>query len=146
MFLISKLGKRFLTLSTLLISSICYIMVGLIGVYWTNSKPLTAWLVLIFFLTAIFLASFGLMPIAWILLSEIFPMKSRNITCSAGTAYSYLLIFFMIKYYLDFSKFVNFYNTFTIFGISGLFGAVYFYFYLPETENKTLQDISAFFK
>ncbi|XP_008184642.1 facilitated trehalose transporter Tret1 isoform X2 [Acyrthosiphon pisum] len=145
-FFISKFGKRFLTLSALLICSICYIMIGLIGVYWTNSKPLTAWLVLIFFLTTIFLASFGIMPIAWILLSEIFPMKSRNITCSAGTAFGYLMTFFMIKYYLDFSNFVNFYNTFTIFGISGLFGAVYFYFYLPETENKTLQDISAFFK
>lgn len=52
----------------------------------------------------------------------------------------------MIKYYLELSNFVNFYNTFTLFGISGLFGTVYFYFYLPETENKTLQEISEFFK
>ncbi|XP_029346023.1 facilitated trehalose transporter Tret1 isoform X2 [Acyrthosiphon pisum] len=145
-FLINKLGKRFLTLSTLLICSICYILIGLIGVYWTNSKPITSWLVLILFLTTTFMSSLGIMPIAWILLTEIFPMKSRNITCSAGGAMGYLISFFMIKYYLELSNFVNFYNTFTLFGISGLFGAVYFYFYLPETENKTLQEISEFFK
>jgi len=72
--------------------------------------------------------------------------RSRNITCSAGGAMGYLISFFMIKYYLELSNFVNFYNTFTLFGISGLFGTVYFYFYLPETENKTLQEISEFFK
>lgn len=58
----------------------------------------------------------------------------------------YLISFFMIKYYLELSSLVNFYNTFTLFGTSGLFGTVYFYFYLPETENKTLQEISEFFK
>lgn len=171
-FLISKLGKRFLTLSTLLICSICYILIGLIGVYWTNSKPITSWLVLILFLTTTFMSSLGIMPIAWVLLTELFPMKwaykikrflfdliliqlfalflinfrSRNITCSAGGAMGYLMSFFMIKYYLELSSLVNFYNTFTLFGTSGLFGTVYFYFYLPETENKTLQEISQFFK
>ncbi|XP_015374830.1 PREDICTED: facilitated trehalose transporter Tret1-like isoform X2 [Diuraphis noxia] len=145
-FLISKLGKRFLTFSTLLICSICYILIGLIGVYWTDSKSITSWFVLILFLITTFMSSLGIMPIAWVLLTEIFPMKSRNITCSIGAAMGYLISFFMIKYYLELSNFVNFYNTFTLFGISGLFGTVYFYFYLPETENKTLQEISEFFK
>ncbi|KAE9527569.1 hypothetical protein AGLY_012849 [Aphis glycines] len=145
-FLISKLGKRFLTFSTLSICSICYILIGLIGVYTTNSNSTTSWLILILFLTTTFMSSLGIMPIAWVLLTEIFPMKSRNITCSAGSAIGYLIAFFLIKYYLELSNLVNFYNTFTLFGISGLFGTVYFYFYLPETENKTLQEISEFFK
>jgi len=52
----------------------------------------------------------------------------------------------MTKYYPDYSHLVEFYNVFTINGIIGLFGFIYFYFYLPETENKTLQEISEFFK
>lgn len=52
----------------------------------------------------------------------------------------------MTKFYPEFSALVNFYNTFTIFGIGGLFGCIYFYYYLPETENKTLQEITEFFK
>lgn len=74
-FLINKLGKRFLTFTTLSICSICYILIGLIGVYWTNSKPTTSWLVLILFLTTTFMSSIGIMPISWVLLTEIFPMK-----------------------------------------------------------------------
>jgi len=143
---VNSLGKRFLTLFTLSICSICYILIGLIGIYWTSSKPITSWLVLILYLTTTFMSSFGIMPIGWILLTEIFPMKSRNITCSVCTALGYLMSFFMIKYYPEFSTMVTFYNTFTIFGAAGLVGSVYFYYYLPETENRTLQEISEFFK
>ncbi|XP_025416354.1 facilitated trehalose transporter Tret1-like [Sipha flava] len=145
-FSVNKLGKRFLTLSTLLITSLCYISIGLIGVYWTDSKLLTSRLILILYLVSTFVASLGIMPIGWILLSEIFPMKSRNITCSMCSTLSFILSFFMTKNYLTFVALVNLYNTFTIFGISGLIGCAYFYFYLPETENKTLQEISEFFK
>jgi len=52
----------------------------------------------------------------------------------------------MTKYYPDYSNLVDFYNVFTINGILGLVGCVYFFFYLPETENKTLQEITDFFK
>ncbi|XP_025416373.1 facilitated trehalose transporter Tret1-like [Sipha flava] len=145
-FFVNKLGKRFLTLMTLPICSVCYILIGIIGIYWTDSKPLTSWLVLIFFLTTTFTSSFGILTVAWILVSEIFPMKSRNITCSTCVALGYLMSFFMIKFFPQFSAFVQLYNTFTIFGVAGLFGSVYFYFYLPETENKSLQEISEFFK
>ncbi|VVC30791.1 Hypothetical protein CINCED_3A017390 [Cinara cedri] len=143
---VNKLGKRFLTLFTLSICSTCYVLIGLIGIYWTDSKPITSWIVLILFLITTFMSSYGIMPIGWVLLTEIFPMKSRNITCSFCTALGYVMTFFMIRYYPEFCTFVQFYNTFTIFGTAGLFGCVYFYYFLPETENKSLQEISEFFK
>ncbi|KAF0768127.1 facilitated trehalose transporter Tret1-like [Aphis craccivora] len=74
-FLIRKLGKRFLTLFTLSVCSICYILIGLIGVYWKNTEPLTSWIVLLLFLTTILIASSGITPISWILIAEIFPAK-----------------------------------------------------------------------
>jgi len=74
-FLVNRLGKRFLTLTTLSICSICYISIGLIGIYWTDSNQIKAWLLLIFFFISTLVASFGIMPIGWILLTEIFPMK-----------------------------------------------------------------------
>ncbi|XP_060837389.1 facilitated trehalose transporter Tret1-like isoform X2 [Rhopalosiphum padi] len=145
-FLVNRLGKRFLTLTTLSICSICYISIGLIGVYWTDTNQIKSWLLLISFFISTFVASFGIMPIGWILLTEIFPMKSRNITCSICSTLSFVLTFFMTKYYPNVVDLVDFYNTFTIFGFGGLIGCVYFYFCLPETENKTLQEISECFK
>lgn len=74
-FSVRILGKRFLTLATAFICSLCYILIGLIGVYWTDPTQLLSWFMLILYLTATFSSSFGIMPIGWILLAEIFPMK-----------------------------------------------------------------------
>ncbi|XP_060881201.1 facilitated trehalose transporter Tret1-like [Metopolophium dirhodum] len=145
-FLIRSLGKRFLTLFTLSICSVCYIAIGLIGVYWKNAEPLKSWTVLVLFLITILISSVGITPVSWTLVTEIFPAKCRNILCSVCTGACFIITFFMTKYYPELSILVEFYNLFTIVGIVGLFGCIYFYFFLPETENKTLQEITEFFK
>ncbi|XP_025198361.1 facilitated trehalose transporter Tret1-like [Melanaphis sacchari] len=145
-FLIRILGKRFLTLFTLSVCSIFYILIGLIGVYWTNAEPITSWIVLLLFLSTILISSIGITPISWTLVTEIFPAKSRNNLCSICTGLCFVITFVITKYYPEFSTLVDFYNVFTIIGIIGLFGCIYFYFCLPETENKTLQEITEFFK
>ncbi|XP_022182980.1 facilitated trehalose transporter Tret1-like [Myzus persicae] len=145
-FLIRKFGKRFLTLFTLSICSICYISIGLIGVYWKNSESITSWIVLVLFLTTILASSFGITPVSWTLVTEIFPAKCKNILCSTCAGLFCIYTFFMAKYYPELSILVGFYNVFTIAGTVGLFSCIYFYFCLPETENKTLQEITEFFK
>jgi len=74
-FLIRKLGKRFLTLFTLSICSIFYITIGLIGVYWKNAEPITSWIILVLFLSTILISSAGITPVSWTLVTEIFPAK-----------------------------------------------------------------------
>uniref|UniRef100_A0A2S2NFQ1 Facilitated trehalose transporter Tret1 n=2 Tax=Schizaphis graminum TaxID=13262 RepID=A0A2S2NFQ1_SCHGA len=145
-FLIPKLGKRFLTLFTLSVCSICYIIIGLIGMYWKNAESITSWTILVLYLTTIFISSTGITPIMWALIPEIFPAKYKNILFNISSACFFVMAFFMTKYYPEFSNAVEFYNAFTICGIFGLFGCIYFYFCLPETENKTLQEIAEFFK
>lgn len=66
--------------------------------------------------------------------------------CSIGSAVYFFLSFAMTKYYKNFERFVQFYNTFVVFGGLGLVGFVYFYIYLPDTDNKTLQEITEGFK
>ncbi|KAE9527591.1 hypothetical protein AGLY_012871 [Aphis glycines] len=74
-FLICKLGKRVLTLFTSSVCSICYILIGLISVYWKNTESWTSWTVLILFLTTILVTSIGIIPVSWTLVTEIFPAK-----------------------------------------------------------------------
>ncbi|XP_050429976.1 facilitated trehalose transporter Tret1-like [Adelges cooleyi] len=145
-FSVRILGKRFLTLSTLMICSVCYISIGLIGLHCESLNPVKSWTILVLFLIATLAASFGIMPIGWVLLGEVFPIKTKNITCSVCSVLSFIITFFFTKFYLDFENLVGFYNTFTLFGVGGLIGFVYFYFFLPETENKTLKEIEEFFK
>lgn len=65
--------------------------------------------------------------------------------CSVCSAVYFFLSFLMTKFYLNFRRLVGFYNTFALFGALGLGSLVYFYYNLPETENKTLKDIAAYF-
>jgi hypothetical protein len=52
----------------------------------------------------------------------------------------------MTKFYLDLEAVTGFYNTFVLFGTLGLVGLTYMYFQLPETENKSLNEISEHFR
>lgn len=51
----------------------------------------------------------------------------------------------MTKYYKNLEKTIGFYQAFVLLGCSGIGSLVYFYFSLPETENKTLKEIAEHF-
>uniref|UniRef100_A0A2H8TSE1 Facilitated trehalose transporter Tret1 n=1 Tax=Melanaphis sacchari TaxID=742174 RepID=A0A2H8TSE1_9HEMI len=143
--LVHRLGKRFLVLSTVTVCSLSYLLIGFIGQFYTDTEY-TSWAKLILFFVSTLSSSLGIMPIGWIFISEVFPMKSKNIGCSICSMIYFFFSFFLTKFYMDLEKFIGFYNTFVLFGALGIVGLVYFYFYLPETENKTLKEIAEHFK
>ncbi|VVC39588.1 Sugar transporter, conserved site,Major facilitator superfamily domain,Major facilitator, sugar [Cinara cedri] len=144
-FIISRLGKRFLSMSTMAISSVCYLCIGVIGHFWTSSL-ISSWAQVILFFVSIFAASMGIMPILGILMCELYPMKTKNMGAGISSATYFITCFVMTKFYLNIENLIGFYNTFVLFGFFGLTGVVYMYFQLPETENKTLKEISENFK
>jgi len=143
--LVHRLGKRYLVLSTISVCSLSYLLIGFIGQFYADTEY-TSWAKLALFFGSTLSSSLGIMPIGWILMSEVFPMKSKNLGCSICSAVYFFLSFFMTKFYMDLEKFIGFYNTFVLFGCMGIVGLVYFYFCLPETENKTLKEIAEHFK
>lgn len=72
--------------------------------------------------------------------------RSKNIGAGVSSATYFILCFLMTKFYLNFEAMTGFYNTFIVFGGIGIIGFIYLYFQLPETENKTLNEISEHFK
>ncbi|XP_060868753.1 facilitated trehalose transporter Tret1-2 homolog [Metopolophium dirhodum] len=146
--LVHRLGKRCLVLSTITFCSISYLLIGFIGQFYADAEyaEYASWAKLALFFGSTVSSSLGVMPIGWILMSEVFPMKSKNLGCSICSAVYFFLSFFMTKFYMDLEGFIGFYNTFVLFGGVGLIGLVYFYFRLPETENKTLKEIAEQFK
>ncbi|XP_050432006.1 facilitated trehalose transporter Tret1-like [Adelges cooleyi] len=144
-FMVHKFGKRFLVLLSYSVCSISYIGIGVIGTY-APVCLLTSWIqVTLFYLTS-FASSLGIAPIVWILMCEVFPMKSKCIGCGISASTYFLLSFVMTKFYTNFELLAGFYNTFVIFGTLGVVGLIYLYKELPETENRTLKEISDFFK
>jgi MFS family permease len=72
--LVNCLGKRRLLLSTIGICSLSFLLIGVIGLFFDVSYY-ASWTKLILFFLTMISSSMGIMPIGWILISEIFPMK-----------------------------------------------------------------------
>lgn len=72
--LVNLLGKRRLLLSTVVVCSLSYLYIGAIGNMCAHSVFNSYAKLISFFMTS-FTSSLGVMPIGWILMSEVFPMK-----------------------------------------------------------------------
>lgn len=73
-FLINRLGKRFLSLGTMATCSVCYVCIGTVGHFFPPS-PTCSWIVITLFFTSTFSSSMGIMPVMWVLMGEVYPMK-----------------------------------------------------------------------
>jgi len=77
--LVHRLGKRCLVLSTITFCSISYLLIGFIGQFYADAEY-ASWAKLALFFGSTLSSSLGVMPIGWILISEVFPMKYVYIT------------------------------------------------------------------
>lgn len=71
--------------------------------------------------------------------------RGRSVAGGLTAATSFIFCFIVVKFYIDFKALFGLSGTFIIYGVAGLFGFVYLYFKLPETEGKTLIEIESFF-
>lgn len=71
--------------------------------------------------------------------------RSRGLASGLCAGLSYLLMFVLTKSYLPIEMYLTLEYTIIVFGIISIFGLVFLYVCLPETENKTLLEIENFF-
>ncbi|XP_026807795.1 facilitated trehalose transporter Tret1-like [Rhopalosiphum maidis] len=143
---IRRFRKRFLSLVTISMNSILLLLFSVyIAAMKNNYIKSTQWIPLTL-IGGIYLSSgCGVACIPWMLIGEVFPNKSRGIATGVCAGMSYLLLFALTKSYLTVEMFLSIEYSMLLFGCIGICGLVYFYFYLPETENKTLLEIEEFF-
>lgn len=63
-----------------------------------------------------------------------------------AAALAYIIFFVSTKTNYNLEATFHLSGTFAIYAAFGLVGAIYLYFFLPETENKSLVQIEAFYK
>jgi len=88
----------------------------------------------------------SLAPLGWLLISEIFPLNLRGVGMSIGSlahwAFNAVIAF-------TFLKLVNSLGidaTFWCYAVICLIGAIWGYYYIPETKGKSLEDIESFWR
>ncbi|OAA55791.1 sugar transporter [Niveomyces insectorum RCEF 264] len=126
---------------------ICHIIVAAIDgsfeTSWATHRS-AGWasIVFIWLFAVNFAYSWG--PVAWVLTQEIFPnsMRSRGVSIVASTNWMFnFIIGLTTKDMLNSMK----YGTYIFFACFCAIGAVFVYFFVPETKDKTLEELDIYF-
>jgi len=147
---IDKMGRK-----SLLLWGVGGMIISLAGVaYCFHAHVQGIWVVgFIFFYIACFAASLG--PIPWVIISEIFPTKTRGVAMSIATTVlwvgTFLISLFTPILLKSESKDPNVladagFQTFTIFFVCAIILWLFTRIRIPETKQKTLEEIELSWK
>uniref|UniRef100_A0A1Y1MTD9 Major facilitator superfamily (MFS) profile domain-containing protein n=1 Tax=Photinus pyralis TaxID=7054 RepID=A0A1Y1MTD9_PHOPY len=88
----------------------------------------------------------GNSTLAWVVMAEVFSHETRLLGCGLGSSISYLLRFFSNYLFLKLIAFMTLGGVYYLYGSISLLGIIVLFFVLPETEGKTLEEVSDHFQ
>jgi len=88
---------------------------------------------------AFFAISLG--PIAWLIISEVFPLKVRGVGMSIGSLSNWFFNGIVAFTFLSLVKTLSATGAFMLYAVIGVIGLFLGYLYLPETKGKSLEQI-----
>lgn len=105
---------------------------------WKDSAPWVALVALV-----LFMASFavGLGPGFWLMISEIFPLGVRGTAMAVCSVFNWAANFFVSYYFLQLVDGIGKAWTFGLYAVMGVVGIVFFLTKVPETKNRSLEEI-----
>ncbi|XP_076656403.1 facilitated trehalose transporter Tret1-like [Halictus rubicundus] len=113
-----------------------------LDLYFNLGKP---WCPIVLVLVATVSTSIGLAPLPWVLCGELFSSKCRGLASGLCLGYYYLFFFIGVKFLPAMMETLQLYGSFAVYGVITLLGTIFLYFTLPETKDRTLQDIEESF-
>lgn len=133
---VDKMGRKTLLLLGGAGMGISLLMVGLAFQFgWTGYGLL----IFILFYIACFAASYG--PVTWVVISEIFPIKLRGVAMSVATFSLWVAVYLVTQMFPILLEEAGPATTFWIFSGMSLLGFLFVWSQVPETKEKTLEEI-----
>lgn len=95
----------------------------------------------------LYIASFAvsLGPICWLIISEIYPLKIRGVAMSLATVANWAFNFVVALTFLTLVQKITATGAFWLYGVVGIAGWFFCYYYVPETKGHTLEEIEDHF-
>ena len=87
--------------------------------------------------------AFGLGPIFWLLISEIYPLKVRSAAMSAVTVTNWGMNLVVAVTFLTLVAVLGHAGTFWLYGVIAVAAWIFIYRLVPETKGKSLEQIEA---
>jgi sugar porter (SP) family MFS transporter len=139
--LLDRVGRRPL----LLVGTIgCVVSLVALGVFFASSTLKHDFSGLALVCLIVYIASFavGLGPVFWLMISEIFPLKVRSAAMSASTVANWASNFLVATFFLTLTGAITIQGTFWLYAGFGVLAAIFFALRLPETKDRSLEEIS----
>ncbi len=140
--LLDRVGRRTLLITGTIGGTASLV---LLGVYFFSSslQQAASWVGLIALIC--FMASFavGLGPVFWLMISEIFPLGIRSKAMSVCTVANWTFNFLVSYFFLSLVSGIGKAGTFWLYAGFGTLATIYFAVRVPETKDRTLEEIES---
>jgi len=142
---VSHLHRKFMLVTSILGMSCCHALLGCCY-YWPASLP--GWLPLLAVIGFLFLGNIGYGTLIWVVTAELLPPKVRAMANSFIICFAFITGFIVAKTFVDLkeSLLLGEAGTFWLYGAVCLVGAVFTLAFVPETRNKSMEEIQQFFR
>jgi hypothetical protein len=96
---------------------------------------------MIFLIGYICFISCGLFPLPWVLQGEMLQQDTRGFSSGLTSCFNFIYFFIVVKTFVQLSAMMETFGVFMVYALIALFGTFVLYLILPETKNRTLQQI-----
>jgi sugar porter (SP) family MFS transporter len=141
LFTVDSLGRKKLLLLGVFLLCMDTLLLSFAISY--NMSPVLQLALIICFI-AFYAATIG--PVTWVLLSEIFPNQHRGLGMSVATLSLWLSNFLLLGSFPVLKSQMGMSFTFAIYSCMFLLYFIYLKIFIPETKNKSLEEIQAAFE
>jgi sugar porter (SP) family MFS transporter len=140
--LIDRVGRRPLLLASLAGMALSLFVLGLAFALPQASGNL-GWIALSSLMVYVGSFAIGLGPVFWLVLSEIYPLHIRGRAMSIATAVNWSVNLIVALTFLTLTQVLGNAATFWLYGIVSIGAWLFAFFLVPETKDKTLEEIEA---
>lgn len=150
------LGRRKLNFISVIGSGVCYMCIAIYiyfnGIFDLKQDESAAydgtkhWVPTSVLILATFIFAVGIRILPWVLMGELFPNEHRASAAGLSAAIGYVQGFVPNKIFLSLASSITLPGVFLFYSILGFLGVCGLYFLLPETEGKSLADITDHFR
>lgn len=90
-------------------------------------------------------STIGYLVVPWVMIGEVYPARVRGILGGMTTCAGHMFVFSVVKTFPMLQQLAGIHGAFWFYGVVSSLGTIFFYFFLPETKGKTLEEIEDYF-
>ena len=140
-FIINRYKRRTILFSSGLLTVVLMLLIGLLMLLKSYNIEINVWLTPSIIILQSFVVNLGLIPVSFAFIGEIFPLEYKGIgSCISGIVFTFLYTL-SLKITPMLIENTGVGGTYAVYGICLAVSMVILYSVVPETKDKTLQQI-----